>query len=248
MVQGRYHLLALLLLCGCAGEEASPDAGTTSDTLLIDDRGAATCARRVLEEEVVNARELGGHPLSGGQRVACRALLRGGDLGGLSQQGCAELAGLGVRTVVDLRRGTVQEDDPPPTCVSDQASVVSAAMPKLPNTPENYRALLDEEAAVAAVFAALGDAEGYPVYIHCVIGRDRASFVTALVLLALGAERQTVIDEFMLSAEAGVAVQQPCIEAVLDELDDRGGVDSYLTAVGVTAGQLEVLRARVRVE
>ena len=72
--------------------------------------------------------------------------------------------------------------------------------------------------------------------------------VAALVLLALGAERQTVIDEFRLSAEAGVPVKPECIEAVLDAIDGRGGIEAYLTSIGVSAQQLEVLRAQAIAE
>jgi protein-tyrosine phosphatase len=181
--------------------------------------------------------------------VGCKKILRGGDLCGLSGDGCDEFARLGIKTVIDLRKADVQQAQPAASCAASQATAVPAAMPKLlPDTPENYLALMTEKSAIAAAFAALGEAQSYPVYLHCVIGRDRASFVTALVLLALGAERQTVIDEFNLSGEASVAVKQPCIEAVLDEIDSQGGIETYLTSAGVTTAQLETLRAEARVK
>ncbi len=235
-------ILMFLLLYGCSAAGVSSDAGGAFDGPSSRDVTPPSCASRLLKDDVVNARELGGHPLSGGQHVACRKLIRGGDLSRLSEGGCAELAQLGIKTVVDLRQDAVQQREPPPACVSGR--VVSAALPKLlPDTPENYLALMKHQDAVAAVFSALGDAGSYPVYIHCVIGRDRASFVTALALLALGASRQTVIDEFQLSAAAGVAVKQPCIEAVLDEVEKQGGIETYLTSSGVEASQLDTLRA-----
>ena len=181
--------------------------------------------------------------------MACRQILRGGHLGGLSQGGCNELSQLGIKTVVDLRQSAVQQSQPPAACVTSQANVVSAAMPKLlPDTPANYLELFKEKGAIAAVFDALGDTQAYPVYVHCVIGRDRASFVTALVMLALGADRQTVIDEFNLSESAGVAVKQPCIEAVLDEVDKRGGIEAFLNTCGVTTAELTALRDTVRIK
>ena len=78
------------------------------------------------------------------------------------------------------------------------------------------------------------------------IGRDRASVVSALVLLALGASRQTVIDEFNLSAQANVPVKPANIETVLDQIDKLGGIKAYLTALGVTASQLDGLLSRGR--
>jgi hypothetical protein len=163
---------------------------------------------------------------------------------GLDAAGCATLAALGVKTVVDLREPAVQQSQPPPACVA--AARVLAPMPKLlPDTPANYLALFNETAAVAKVFSVLGEAGSYPVYVHCIIGRDRASFVTGLVLLALGASRQVVIDEFKLSADAGVPVKVECIEAVLDEVEKRGGIEATLGAMGVKPAQLAALRARM---
>lgn len=230
--------VGLTCLFGC-GEDApaGPDAGTA----------AGACPRRFLEQDVTNARDLGGHPLGAGFRVACGKVLRGGDLSVLSSGGCQELAKRGIRTVIDLRMASTQASSPAAACVSAQARVVSAAMPKLlPDTPENYLALMKEKTAIAAVFAALGDPAAYPAYVHCVIGRDRASFVAALVLGALGASRATIVDEFKLSAQAGVAVRPACIEAVLDSVQQQGGFDAYLRSVGVTRAQLDVLRQQAR--
>ena len=246
-------VLVLVLLGACSDDnggarDAAPGESVGGDLALLETGAPAICGDRVLEGEAVNARDLGGLALQGGFKVACGQILRGGDLANLSSDGCNQLGQIGVKTVVDLRETKVQQSQPAADCVGSQATVVDAAMPKLlPDTPENYVALLKQEGAVAAAFKAMGDASGYPVYLHCIIGRDRASFVTALVLLALGAERQTVVDEFKLSELAQVPIQPASLDAVLDEIDKRGGIESYLTSVGVTAAQLTALRGAARV-
>ena len=237
-------LILALTLFGCAGDEGGSDASYQDG----QDGGIQPpqCERRVFEDEVTNARELGSQPLFSGGYVDCGKIMRGGHLGGLSADGCQEFSDLEIRTVIDLRMESTQQQEPPPACVTDRATLVNAAMPKLlPDTEDNYLALMSETDAVAAVFEALGDAGAYPVYIHCVIGRDRASFVTALVLLALGASDQQVIDEFELSEDAGIAIKTDCIQAILDEVDNRGGIETYLTSTGVTTSQLETLRSEV---
>jgi hypothetical protein len=213
-----------------------------------DQAGApVVCQGRVLEASVVNARDLGGVALATGGQVACRRVLRGGALTRLDSQGCDEFAALGIRTILDLREASVQGSQPPPACATGSARHAPAAMPKLlPDTPANYLALLDETAAVRAAFAVFGDAGAYPVYLHCEIGRDRASFVTALILLAAGADDGAVMDEFALSASAGVAVKPECMRAVLDEIARRGGIESYLLSAGVPAAALAVVRAEAR--
>jgi len=105
--------------------------------------------------------------------------------------------------------------------------------------------LLDQKQAVASVFEALGEAGNYPVYFHCVIGRDRASFVAALILMALGASDETVVAEFELSAQADVAVKPECIRAVIDEIQLQGGIVEYLHSAAVTDVQLDELRSQL---
>jgi len=230
----RIFLVLVLILPGCAGDGGGQDGGN----------GQPQCERRVLKDDVTNAREIGGHALSGGGYINCNKIMRGGHLGGLSDDGCQEFFNLGIETVVDLRMESTQQQTPPADCVTAQATVVNAGMPKLlPDTEDNYLALMGETDAVAAMFAVLGESGAYPAYIHCVIGRDRASFMTALVFLALGAGEQQVVDEFELSEDAGIAVKTECIQAILDEVNNRGGIEAYLTSVGVTSGQLEILRS-----
>lgn len=245
----RAAVLALgLALVACSSDDAdgAGDGGTGADATGTDAAGAGACQRQVLTGDVVNARAVGGLPLAGGKRLACGKLYRGGDLCGLDAAGCDGFAKLGIRAVVDLRAQAAQQSSPAPSCVGKVATLVPAPLPKLlPDTPANYLALLDETAAVKALFTALGQAGSYPVYIHCVIGRDRASVAVALVLLAAGAGRQAVIDEFNLSVKAGVAVKQPCIEALIDEVDRRGGIETYLQGAGVTAARLKTLRAQL---
>jgi hypothetical protein len=239
---------AMTACAGCADATQPPIAGSSSDGGVVvlgsTDSGAdaAVCSRRVFESDVINARDLAGWPVAGGQ-VGCRRIMRGGALTGLTAAGCGELQQMGLRSILDLREESAQTSSPPPACATDAAVHVSAATPKLlPDTPENYLALLAETTPIRQVFSVLSAAGSYPVYIHCEIGRDRASFVTALVLLALGADRQTVMDEFALSSQAQVPVKPECMSALLDEIAARGGIVTFLASAGVDAAAISVLR------
>jgi protein-tyrosine phosphatase len=236
-------LILAMLLCGCAGDEGGSDAsyGDGEDGGI----GRPQCDRRVMEDDVTNAREIGAHALSGGGYVNCGKIMRGGHLANLSVDGCQEFAGLGIETVIDLRMESERTQYSTPACVTDQATVINATLPRLNPSADNYVALLDETASLAAAFAALGESSSYPVYINCMIGRDRASTLTALVLMALGASDQTVVDEFDLNNDADVSVDTAYIQAVIDEVKARGGIETYLTSLGVTTAQLETLRSEV---
>lgn len=56
------------------------------------------------------------------------------------------------------------------------------------------------------------------------------------------------IQRVLLSSQAGVAVKKSCIEAVVDEVSKRGGIEAYLKTAGVTAAQFGVLRSQARVK
>ena len=66
-----------------------------------------------------------------------------------------------------------------------------------------YLEILDASVPVVGqiieILAAPGDT---PVLIHCQAGKDRTGIVTAVILLALGVERNLIIDDFMKSNEA----------------------------------------------
>lgn len=193
--------------------------------------------------EVPNARDLGGTPLVSGQEVAFGELYRGAPLARLSPDGCSELAALGIRTVIDLRVPSEVMSVPESACVTDGAHVVSAPLP-IPYqvSASDYIAILDAEPSMAAVFEQLGDAAAYPIYMHCTYGRDRTGVVAAVVLLALGAAREQIVAEYSLSI-ANVGGYPGSLTAALDEIDRRGGIESYLDALGVSEQQRQVMRA-----
>jgi protein-tyrosine phosphatase len=82
---------------------------------------------------------------------------------------------------------------------------------------------------------------------HCTAGKDRTGFAAALILLALGVPRQTVLADYLLTnqhyrhppmphsdtpAEVLAVlwrVQQGFLDAALQAVDhDQGGIDRYL--------------------
>jgi hypothetical protein len=221
------------------------DAG---GTVNADRPDACPPGQRILLNEVLNARDLGGTSLGDGQTVACDQLYRGAAIGDLSAEGCAEFAGLGIRTIVDLRTPSERASKPPAVCVSQQARIVLAPMPIPYNvSPTDYIADLDATGSVLTAFGAFGDAAAYPTYFHCTYGRDRSGVLAAVVLLALGATRDAVMAEYELSVAGGVGAYPDSLQAVLDEIERRGGVEAYLASAGVSGHQLAALRAQLTV-
>jgi protein-tyrosine phosphatase len=102
---------------------------------------------------------------------------------------------------------------------------------------------------------------------HCTQGKDRAGCASALLLSALGAERELIMADFNLSKEyydpyvetinienetqshvinTLISVNPVVFEEALDKIDERyGSLRNYLTeCIGVTPEMMEILRER----
>lgn len=173
--------------------------------------------------------------------MACGAVFRGPPLR-LTPGGCLDADALSIRTIIDLRTESERNAVPDAACV--QAARVLAPLP-IPYglAPADYLRDLRETASIAAAFHTLGDPNAYPIYLHCTWGRDRTGVVGALFLLALGADRATVMQEYQLSA-ATVGAYPSSLAAVLDEVETLGGIDKFLATIGISRAELAAMRAR----
>lgn len=99
------------------------------------------------------------------------SLYRGGQP---TPAGLAELARLGVTTVVDLRRA----GEGPPSRVEEQEVAAQLRLDYLPVRLSSIAAPRRE--AVETLLAAIGDPARQPVFVHCKRGADRTGTVIAL--------------------------------------------------------------------
>jgi hypothetical protein len=223
-----------------AGGAPASSAGESSE----GGAGPLTCARgaTVLSGVVTNVRDLGGIPVEA-REIECGAIYRGGPLKGLDDQGCTRVAQLGLTTVIDLRQQSERDSVPSSSCV--EVHTVSAPLP-IPYglSGADYLADLNASASIQKVFHSFGDPAAYPIYFHCTYGRDRTGVVGALHLLALVVSRQDVMTDYMLSDDA-VGAYPSALDAVLDDIEQRGGATQLLHDIGISDEELEVLRSHV---
>ncbi len=212
-------------------------AGASSPWPSVCQRGAS-----VLPSYVTNVRDLGKIPVARGA-VACGAIYRGGPLKDLKGVGCEQVATLSLGTIIDLRMPTEQSSTPNSACVN--AKRVSAPLP-IPYGlgKADYLRDFNEVASIATIFHTFGDPAAYPIYFHCTFGRDRTGVVSALLLSVLGVAREDIVTDYLLS-KSTVGAYPESLDAVLDEIDARGGAEAVLSAAGITAAELEVLRSHV---
>lgn len=247
----------VLALPGCAHPEEATAGTKAAAAVPMEEKAEATDAgsaladtaepatRAVLVGHVENARDLGGVALGSGGRVGSRLLFRGPPLAGLTQDGCGAVSELGIRSVIDLRVESEVSLRPDDACALTDAQLLAAPLPVPYNvSAADYIAILDASESIVRVFERLGDTVHYPVYFHCTWGRDRTGIMVAVVLLALGATPEAIMADYLVSGET-VGAYPVSLQAALDEIASRGGIDAYLAAAGVTDQQLATLRVHV---
>ena len=195
---------------------------------------------------VYNARDTGGLNTTSGKPLRHKVLIRSGHLADLDASGCEQVSALGIRSVVDLRAASAAASQPDATCVTSTTAYYLADLPKiLPPSEQAYAQTLDAaEPKFAAIYGHLSAPNGLPAIVHCVIGRDRASLITAILLLSLGVPRDQVITDFTSNQDDSVSVDASWLQPLFERVDAAGGIEAYLQAHGVTQVQLDQLRAQ----
>jgi protein-tyrosine phosphatase len=247
--------------------------------------------RRLAIEGTLNFRDLGGYAGTGRHRVRWGLVYRSDNLAALTVSGWSVMAGLGLRSVFDLRHEVERQRSP--TAIPAGLDIHSTHLPvggeaaEAPDVVEllgrkrgaqfgvdfmidMYETLLREHAPVfGTLLTALADPARLPAVFHCTAGKDRTGIAAALLLSALGVDRQQVLDDYELTTvlrseqriaelrpaleEVGVDVEavrpflsapRPALESALAALDrTHGGIEGYLLgAAGVRLETLDALR------
>jgi protein-tyrosine phosphatase len=234
-----------------------------------------TDPRRHLElEGARNVRDLGGYRTHDGGFTQWRRILRTDSLHALTPAAQVSLLGVGVRTVVDLRRTGEIEADPNVFADSPEmdyhhlnmlgdTDLDIEPMPEGTPTPQHmahhYCGYLDKrQDAVSRILNTLAGAGNHAVLFHCAGGKDRTGVIAGLLLGLAGVPVETIAADYGLSAhylaepdgtwEEYQSAQCPpeTMVLVLEHLERAyGGVEEYMQTVGVSADHISALRDRL---
>lgn len=196
---------------------------------------------------IPNFRDIGGHETADGRRVRPAWAYRSGQLDRID---AAELAGLGVRTVYDLRtereRGLAPDRvpdgirmvvadvlggavDSAAATLTAYAADVSAALKELGHgrgadlLRDSYRQMVSLPSAVAAYRELFTGIAAGPTLFHCTAGKDRTGWAAAVLLTLVGVPDDVVTRDYLSSNDFVLPAYQP----LLDRLAARGG-DPYV--------------------
>ncbi|WP_353810276.1 tyrosine-protein phosphatase [Agromyces sp. SYSU T00194] len=225
----------------------------------------------------VNFREVGPLPAATGT-VREGVLFRSDALHALGDPGRQALRDLGVGIVIDLRDEYEVANRPDDLDGLDvellrlpvfEGSGASAGQPGITLDALYARIVTQHTGVVIDALREIARADGRSVIVHCTAGKDRTGVVTALALLAVGVDRDLVLDDYAsteqylagpwleqmvaMLGEYGVADSpglrmlmggspREALASALDLIDHRhGSTREYLLAGGLTLDELAAL-------
>jgi protein-tyrosine phosphatase len=239
--------------------------------------------RRSLLDGASNFRDLGGYPTTDGRVVRTGLVYRSGALHALTEADQQRLRGLGVQVAVDLRPSEEQAAEPTnaeflrilhvPLLRGERTGGPDALASGEAYLRDRYFEIaLDRAADIGTILRSFAQENGLPAIIHCAAGKDRTGVVSAVVLLALGVDDDTVLDDYELTSEYEAAgrveeltsklsgsglppavvagllgTSRPALADAITRLrEEHGSIEGYLVdAAGVSPAELATIRERL---
>ena len=234
-------------------------------------------SQRVIDlKGTTNTRDIGGYQTSDMRTIRWRQIIRSENLSRLTASDFQKLEEIGIKTVIDLRTDREHEqaptqwqgDNPPQFFhfpVGDSHNDWFNAQRRLMRRKnfteeqalehmiEGYRMIAEEgPPSYHKMLDVVLDESNWPVLIHCSAGKDRAGVATALILEALGVDRETIMQDFLLTNEVGLSAKKAELMAKTSD-ESRGGrrigrgpsAEAWYPIVGVRAEMLQAFYASV---
>lgn len=147
--------------------------------------------RTVAVDGVSNIRDMGGYLTEGGRRMKRGIVYRGADLTRVTEAGIDKMVRVyGIKTELDLRERTNRGPSP----LGKDINYVAVSAPWYNWTfDETYKEDLVKELRVFA------DAENYPIFFHCSLGRDRTGTLAFLLEALCGMSVEDINKDYEVS-------------------------------------------------
>ncbi|MDR2636190.1 MAG: tyrosine-protein phosphatase [Campylobacteraceae bacterium] len=236
----------------------SPDKRIYFQYVLEESVKIGASERLLPMQGAYNVRDVGGYKTDDGRTVKWGKVFRSGSLNQLTNADKTYLENIGIRTVVDFRESSEKILSPDehlnsvtkrleyPVNAGNIMQVVQTAEENMQSMVEVNRLFVTDFQDEYRRFFETLMSEEKPLLFHCSAGKDRAGFAAAMFLSALGVDKETVIQDYLLSSiyveekyalyvrmfphmAPVMTVYEEYIEAAFDTIDTKyGGVENYL--------------------
>ncbi len=181
-----------------------------------------------------NFRDLGGYKTKEGKYIKWGLIFRSGKLSAMTDSDLLYLAGIPLKTVIDFRNEEEKAADPdivPSTVVNRyEFSILSGSTTTM---DEFYQAIatgdaewiremmmmanesfvLESADVYSSFFEVIMDESKLPAMFHCTAGKDRAGFGSAMFLAALGVDKETIFEDYLMTNLAtGISLEDQVAE------------------------------------
>ena len=224
-------------------------------------------------EGTANTRDIGGYLTNDLHTLRWRQIIRSENLSRLTANDFQKLEEMGLKTVIDLR--TDKEHDRAPTVwlgdnppqffhfpVGDSNNEwfneTRKMMKKSSFTEEQsskqmvegYRMIVEEgPPSYEKLMEVVLDQSNWPILIHCNAGKDRAGIAVTLILESLGVDRETIMEEFLLTNEIARIEEKSVLLAKQSKKRRRNGrgpsASAWFPIIGVQPEMLDAFYASV---
>lgn len=168
----------------------------------------------------INFRDMGGYLTTDGRRIKKQKFFRSGSLSRLTPNDCQTLEGLSIQYILDYRDHHESENDKDVIWKGVHHECAPANPQSHQSTPnkdffseevlsgiqENYMESLYcklpfANRAYQRLFHKVENLGEGALVQHCAVGKDRTGVGSALLLLSLGASKETVFEDYLITEE-----------------------------------------------
>lgn len=229
----------------------------------------------LVDENISNTRDWGGYFTADGKRVKQGIVYRGGALENITPAGKdVMLNELGIKTDLDVRKdGSTNAGVSPlgagvkyleakgPYYVGRYGDGIDLALVNGTQKEKEYRAGLLTE------IRAFANADNFPIYVHCSLGRDRTGTLCFLIQALLGVSEFDIYRDYEMSMmsrlgktdsqKASYMVKEPFTklynyikDGEFSQTPQTGNTlqdnaEAFMLSIGVTKGEIESIKANM---
>ena len=197
----------------------------------------------------LNFRELGGYTAADGRKVKYGQFFRSGPLADLNDEEMAFVKTLGIRHVFDFRSEYEANEVPDPD-IGAQYHLINAMVDGNGNQVQFDPKGIEEAAKdhanandfIEKMYGSLPFCKAYkemfevikaeqtPILFHCSAGKDRTGIAAVLILLMLGVDEKTALDDYELTNEYRRELIEQFFEKVAHIIGDNKELKQQMQA------------------